>query len=92
MAKNWIIKEPPNINKILRRLGSIERKRYDFLLDDFENCEDPTKLGVIEKFKGVKLYVSRLNDSYRVKYIVNRKERFVIILSIGDHKEVGLKE
>lgn len=92
MAKTWIIKEPDNINKILSRLGAIERKRYDDLLAEFEKCEDPRKLGKLYIIKGKRVFAARLNKSYRIIYFVIRPDNTIIILAVGDHKETGLKE
>lgn len=92
MAKTWIIRTPKNTTKLLKRLDSSAKKRYDSLLADFENCEDPSKLGNLEIIKGVKVYVARLNISYRVIYYVIRPDKTIVILAIGDHKEVFGKD
>ena len=92
MAK-WIIREPRNIKKIIKRLGSPEKKRYISLLEDFRNSEDPAKFAQETEMLGsTKIFIARLNNSYRTKYTILRADNIIIILSVGDHKEVGLRE
>ncbi|MGD9533428.1 MAG: type II toxin-antitoxin system RelE/ParE family toxin [Candidatus Nitrosocosmicus sp.] len=90
--KKWIVKQPKPITKILKRLGSVERSRYLQLLEDFRDSDDPAKFGKLEIIKGVKVYVARLNISYRVVYYIIHPDKTIVILAVGDHKEVGLKE
>lgn len=92
MDKQWIIREPKNIKKILSRLGKPEKKRYFELIKDFK-YRHPKSLAQEEiSYKGVKVYIARLNDSYRVKYTLDPEENVIAILSIGKHSDVGLKE
>jgi hypothetical protein len=74
------------------RLGKPEKRKYFELIKDFRD-RDPKSLAQEElNFKGVKLYIARLNDSYRVKYTLYPEENIIAILSIGRHRNVGLKE
>jgi hypothetical protein len=91
--RKWKIREPVNIAKVVKRLGTPEKKRYVSLLKDFRDSDDPTKFAVEEQFiQGIKIFFARLNDSYRVKYTVYPDEEVIAILAVGDHKQVGLRE
>lgn len=92
MATKWQVRWVQTIKKSLKHLGLNQAKQFYRLIDHFENCEDPAKLGTIEFLKGSKIYVARLNDSFRVVYTFDRVKKIVIILAVGKHGQVGSKE
>ena len=59
----------------------------------FRDTTNPTDLADEQMtVGGTIVYVARLTKKYRTKFAVIPDQRIIIILSVGDHKEVGLKE
>jgi mRNA-degrading endonuclease RelE of RelBE toxin-antitoxin system len=88
----WTIREPKNIDKVIKGLGEPQKKQYKRLVLDFKTFDDPRKLGIPKKVNNVTIYVARLSDSFRVFYSILYDEKIIQILIIGDHKEVYGKD
>lgn len=88
----WDVEEPENFEKEFKRLGSDVKKAYLARVSDLVHSKDPRALGVLKVTKYGPAYVIRLNDSFRLVYTVDFPNHVILIVKIGDHKQVYGKD
>jgi mRNA-degrading endonuclease RelE of RelBE toxin-antitoxin system len=89
---NWRVKEPPDILRILRRVGYQRQKKYLQLLEKFKTNPNPRKLGRFKKGAKLGCYVAELDASFRVSYNIYYDQRIIEILDVDDHKGIYGKD
>jgi mRNA-degrading endonuclease RelE of RelBE toxin-antitoxin system len=85
----WRIDESEIVTKQLKKLGSIERKKYLSAITDLYNSDDPKRIG---RYKRNGYYAYRITNSCRLIYRVSFNEKVITLVSLGDHKEVYGKD
>jgi mRNA-degrading endonuclease RelE of RelBE toxin-antitoxin system len=85
----WRIDETNKVTKQLKKLGSIERKKYRNAITDLYNSGDPRGVG---EYKRNGYYAYRITDSCRLIYRVTFNEKVITLISVGDHKKVYGKD
>ena len=89
----WKIQATKGFSKYLKSLSAEELKRFKELVKSLENTQDPKTLG---ELKGNKKYgrcfVADVSSSCRLAYRINVSERTILLVRVGDHKEVYGKD
>lgn len=83
------IEIPDNFyNKQFRALPISAQKKLSSIMDIMIYYENPIELGIWKNTKYGPAYLTNLNDSYRLAYMVDVGTRTIKILRVGDHKAV----
>ncbi len=89
----WSIQTPDGFERILKkRLGPEEINRYRKAILELSNSDDPGKIGRPKKGPWSGYHVYGLGRSHRLIYKVLYKEKIVMIVAVGDHKQVYGKD
>ena len=86
----WIIRSNPALEKKLKRLKSnaVLVKACRKVVDRLSESEDPTRLGKRLHGRYADHYECRLPGSYRLVYGVDWAAHRVVLVNVGDHKEL----
>jgi mRNA-degrading endonuclease RelE of RelBE toxin-antitoxin system len=85
LSVSWQIDEPDHVLRQFKKLGHIEQKHYRQAILDLALSRDPKRLG---KYEDNGCYSYRLTKSSRLIYRVYSQQKFIQLVSVGDHKEV----
>ncbi len=88
----WTIQANPDFYRQLKKLGPEELRRFDQAVNDLTLSEDPGKIGLPKKGHWSGYYAYNLGRSHRLIYKVLYKEKIVLIVAVGDHKQVYGKD
>ncbi|NOJ27707.1 MAG: hypothetical protein DA330_06835 [Nitrososphaera sp.] len=61
-------------------------------IEEMIELEDPGAIGSWKKTKYGSAFVTNLNDSYRLSFLIHREYRIIQVLRVGDHKQVYGKD
>lgn len=88
----WTIRANPDFYSQLKKLGPEELRRFDQVVKDRALSEEPGKLGQSKKGRWSGYHAYDLGRSHRLIYKVLYKEKIVMIVAVGDHKQVYGKD
>ncbi len=86
---NWILSPSSNFMR--------QRKRYENTpvnekirkaIRELQNSSDPRKLGTFKRGRKYAAYYYNLDQSFRLVYDVIEDELVILLLDVGDHKQV----
>ena len=87
----WKISKPDNFErKQVRLLPKSAARKLQSVMVDMLHSNDPRQFGIWKDTKHGPAYVADLNDSYRLAYRIDNDT--IIIIKVGDHKEVYGKD
>jgi addiction module RelE/StbE family toxin len=80
----------------LRQFRKLENTPYfekvQQVIDELAKSQDPRKLGAFKRGSKYSGYYYELDRSYRLVYDIIDKELTVLMLDVGDHKQVYRKD
>ena len=88
----WLIKETDRVARQFKKLGEPERKRFREAVKILSDSKDPRKLGTFKRGAKHTAYYYELGRSFRLAYQIIDKEVTILLLDIGDHKEIYGKD
>jgi mRNA-degrading endonuclease RelE of RelBE toxin-antitoxin system len=89
----WEIDETEHIARQFKKLGSVEKKRYREEVSRLALSEDPTTdAKFVPTRRYLKCWVLDVTKSYRLAYRVDRVNKVIQLVSVGDHKEIYGKD
>jgi mRNA-degrading endonuclease RelE of RelBE toxin-antitoxin system len=83
----WSVQKPKKFDKQVRALPYPVQK-LSVVMTDMIWHENPTQLGIMKNTVDGPAYVTELDNSYRLAYLVDLGKRIIIIIMVGDHKGV----
>jgi mRNA-degrading endonuclease RelE of RelBE toxin-antitoxin system len=84
----WTVQKSKKFDKQVRALPYAVQKKLSVVMTDMIWHENPTQLGIMKKTVYGPAFVTELDDSYRLAYLVDLGKRMIIIIIVGDHKGV----
>jgi addiction module RelE/StbE family toxin len=84
--------ETERVLRQFKKLGDIQRNQYREAVKTLANSIDPRRLGTFKRGKKYSAYYYNLDKSFRLVYQVTNKEMIILLLDVGDHKEVYGKD
>jgi mRNA-degrading endonuclease RelE of RelBE toxin-antitoxin system len=88
----WSVQRPKKFDKQVRALPYPVQKKLSVVMTDMIWHENPTQLGIKKNTMYGPAYVTDLDNSYRLAYLVDFGERMITIITVGDHKGVYGKD
>lgn len=92
MSDKWQIRETEQVLRQFKKLGDQRKKQYREAIKTLANSDDPRKLGIFKRGKKYSAYYYELGRSFRLVYQVINEEMIILLLDVGDHKEVYGKD
>lgn len=92
MSAKWQIRETDEVLRQFKKLGDQQKKQYREAVKTLANSDDPRKLGTFKRGKKYVAYYYELGRSFRLIYQVINEEMVILLLDVGDHKEVYGKD
>jgi mRNA-degrading endonuclease RelE of RelBE toxin-antitoxin system len=92
LTARWQIRETDQVLRQFRKLGDRQKKQYREAIKNLAGSDDPTKLGTFKRGKKYSAYYYELDRSSRLAYRVINEEMVILLLDVGDHKEVYGKD
>lgn len=92
MSAKWQIRETDQVLRQFRNLGYQQKKQYREAVKTLASSDDPRKLGTFKRGKKYSAYYYDLGRSFRLVYQVINEEMIILLLDVGDHKEVYGKD
>jgi addiction module RelE/StbE family toxin len=92
LSTKWQIRETDQVLRQFKKLGDQQRKRYREAIKTLASSDDPRKLGTFKRGKKYAAYYYELGRSFRIVYQVINEEMIILLLDVGDHKEVYGKD
>ena len=91
--KKWGFEKPTNFKEQASRLPIEIRPKLTEVMTLLSESDNPLSLGKKKLTRYGDLYAIRLNDYYRLSYIIRYPEKKIItIIRVGDHKFVQGKD
>ncbi len=88
MSGKWQIRETDQVLRQFKKLGEPQKKQYREAIKTLANSDDPRRLGTFKRGKKCAAYYYELGRSLRLVYQVVDEEMVILLLDVGDHKEV----
>jgi mRNA-degrading endonuclease RelE of RelBE toxin-antitoxin system len=89
----WQIRRVEDFSKYLKKLGSDELNLFKQHVKDLTEENDPTRLGeFVPTRRHGRCWILRLNKSYRLAYRVDFNNNIILLVAVGDHKEIFGKD
>ena len=92
MPGKWKIRETDRVIRQYIKLGDQQRKQYREAIKNLSASDDPRKLGTFKHGKRYSAFYYELDRSFRLVYQVMNAEMIILLLDVGDHKEVYGKD
>ncbi|MGI0014904.1 MAG: type II toxin-antitoxin system RelE family toxin [Nitrososphaera sp.] len=92
MAARWQIRETDQVLRQFKKLGDLQKKQYREAIKTLASSGDPRKLGTFKRGKKYSAYYYELGRSFRLVYLVINEEMLILLLDLGDHKQVYGKD
>lgn len=92
MSAKWQIRETDQVLRQFKKLGEKQKKQYREAIKTLASSDDPRKLGTFKRGKKYSAYYYELGRSFRLVYQVINDEMVILLLDVGDHKEVYGKD
>jgi addiction module RelE/StbE family toxin len=88
LSTRWQLRETEQILRQFKKLGDQQKKYYREAIKTLATSDDPRKLDTFKRGKKYAAYYYELGGSFRLVYQVTKEEMVILLLDIGDHKEV----
>ncbi len=92
MSAKWRIRETDQVLRQFRKLGDQQKKQYREAVKTLANSDDPRKLGTFKRGRKYSAYYYELGRSFRLVYQLINEEMVILLLDVGDHKQVYGKD
>ncbi len=92
MSSKWQVRETDQVARQFKKLDDQQKKRYREAVKTLANSDDPRTLGTFKRGKRYAAYYYELDRSFRLVYQVINEEMIILLLAVGDHKEVYGKD
>jgi mRNA-degrading endonuclease RelE of RelBE toxin-antitoxin system len=92
LAARWQVRETDRVLRQFRKLGERQKKQYRVAIKNLAGSDDPRKLGIFKRGKKYSAYYYELDRSFRLVYQVVNEEMVILLLDVGDHKDVYDKD
>lgn len=92
MSVKWRIVETEQVLRQFRKLGDHQKKQYREAVRALASSEDHRRLGTFKRGKKYSAYYYELGRSFRLVYQIINEETVILLLDVGDHKEVYGKD
>lgn len=92
MSAKRQIRETDQVLRQFKKLGDQQKKRYRKAIRTLAGSDDPRRLGTFKRGKKYAAYYYELGKSFRLVYQIINEEMVILLLDVGDHKEVYGKD
>jgi addiction module RelE/StbE family toxin len=88
LSYRWQIRETDRVLRQFKKLGEQQKKQYRNAVKTLASSDDPRKLGTFKRTTKYSAYFYELGRSFRLVYQVVDEEMIILMLDVGDHKQV----
>lgn len=92
LSAKWRIVETDQVLRQFKKLGDQQKKQYREAIRTLASSDDPRKLGTFKRGRKYSAYYYELGRSFRLVYQVVKEQMIILLLDVGDHKEVYGKD